>query len=164
MRNPVNVNPVNVLVGLTLVLAVCTAQPTQAAGIFTAASIKGSYVYANNTEGVASFGPMSFNGRGRVTLAIKANLPCAKPGPSCKRTIVDVTGVGTYTVASDGTGAATFTLKVGGKVLGKEKYDFVITGATAEGAILLATQLFAADETGGLGGQLVAPTWSRVSD
>jgi len=97
---------------------------------------------------------MSFDGKGRVTLAFKVNLPCAKPGPSCKRTIADVTGVGTYTVASDGTGAATFTLKAAGKIIGREKYDFVITGATAEGAILLATQLFAADETGGLAGQL----------
>jgi hypothetical protein len=157
-------NSLNVLAGLTLVLGICAAQPTQAAGIFTAASIKGSYAYANNTEGVASFGPMSFDGRGGVTLAIKANLPCAKLGPSCKRTIVDVTGVGTYTVASDGTGSATFTLKIAGKIIGKEKYDFVISGATLKGAILQATQLFAADETGGLAGQLVAPTWSRVSD
>jgi len=47
-------NPVNVLAGLTLVLGICASQPTQAAGIFTAASIKGSYAHANNTEGVAS--------------------------------------------------------------------------------------------------------------
>jgi hypothetical protein len=157
-------NPVNVLAGLTLVLGICAAQPTQAAGIFTAASIKGSYAYVNTAEGVASFGPMSFDGRGRVTLAIKVNLPCAKPGPSCKRTIADVTGVGTYTVASDGTGVATFTLKSAGKIIGTEKYDFIITGTTLKGAILLATHLFAADETGGLAGQLVAPTWSQVSD
>src|SRR5215467_3533400 len=85
MRSP----PLNVLAGLTLVLGICAAHPTKAAGIFTAASIKGSYAYANNTEGVASFGPMSFNGRGGVTLAIKANLPCAKVAPSCKRTIAD---------------------------------------------------------------------------
>jgi hypothetical protein len=91
-------------------------------------------------------------------------LPCAKPGPSCKRTIADVTGVGTYTVASDGTGAATFTLKLAGKIIGKEKYDFAINRATLKGAIFLATQLFAADETGGLAGQLVALTSSRVSD
>jgi hypothetical protein len=157
-------NLVIVLAGLTLVLAICIAQSARAAGSFTAASIKGSYAYANNTEGVGSFGPMHFDGRGHVNLAIIANLPCAKPGPSCKRTIADVTGIGTYTVNSDGTGIATFKLKLGGKNLGTEVYDFVITGTTTQGTKLLATQLFAADETGGLAGQLVAPTWSRVSD
>jgi hypothetical protein len=152
------------LAGLTLVLGICAAQSARAAGAFTVASIKGSYAYANNTEGVASFGPMSFDGRGGVTLAITANLACAEPGPSCKRTIADITGVGTYTVESDGTGVATFALKENGTSIGTEEYDFVITGATTKGKTLLATQLFAADQSGGLSGQLVAPTWSRVSD
>jgi hypothetical protein len=157
-------NLVNVLAGLMLVPGICAAQSVGAAGSFTVASIKGSYAYANNSEGVASFGPMSFNGRGRVTLAITVNLPCAKPGPSCKRTIADVTGVGTYTVNSDGTGVATFALRQGGKPIGTEKYDFAITGTTTVGTKLLATQLFAADRSGGLAGQLVAPTWSLVSN
>ena len=153
-------NSVNVLAWLTLVLGICAAQFARADGIFTVASIRESYAYANNTEGVGSFGPMRFDGRGGVTLAIKANLPCAKTGPSCDRTIVDVTGVGTYTVTSDGTGVATFALKG----IGTEKYDFVITGATRHEGKLLATELFAVDRSGGLAGQLVAPTWSRVSD
>jgi hypothetical protein len=150
------------LAGLVLVLG--AAQSARADGIFTVASIQGSYAYANNTEGVGSFGPMRFDGRGHVTLAIKVNLPCANPGPSCQRTIADVTGAGTYKVNSDGTGVATFALKEGGQSIGTEKYDFVITGATTHEARLLATELFAVDQSGGLAGQLVAPTWTRVSN
>jgi hypothetical protein len=156
-------NFVNVLAGLSLALGICGVQSARAAGTFTAASIKGSYAYANNTEGVGSFGPMSFDGGGHVTLALTVNLPCAKPGPSCKRTIADVTGIGTYTVNSDGTGVATFKLKENGNAIGTEQYDFVITGTTTVGTKLLATQIFAADQSGGLAGQLVAPTWSLVS-
>jgi hypothetical protein len=51
-----------------------------------------------------------------------------------------------------------------GTPIGTEKYDFVINAATRKGTILIATQVFAADRSGGLAGQLVAPTWSRVSD
>ena len=99
------------------------------------------------------------------TLADKVNLPCASPGPSCNRAIVDIVGVGTYTVDPDGTGVATFAFKnADGTNIGTEDYDFVITAATRNGRKLLATQVFAADRSGGLARQLVAPTWSRVSD
>jgi hypothetical protein len=156
-------NFVNVLAGLALALVICGVQSARAARTFTVASIKGSYAYANNTEGVGSFGPMSFDGRGQVTLALTANLPCAKPSPSCKRTIADITGVGTYTVNSDGTGVAKFALKESGKPIGTEQYDFVITGTITVGTKILATRIFAADQSGGLAGQLVAPTWGLVS-
>jgi hypothetical protein len=118
-------------------------------------------LYANNIEGVASFGPMSFDGRGGVTLSETVNLPCANPGQTCDRTIADVIATGTYTVNSDGTGVATFAFKfVNGTPIGTEEFDFVITAATRNGRKLLATQVFAADRSGGLAGQLVAPTWS----
>ena len=157
-------NALNVLAGLTLGLGFA-AQSAQADGAFTVASLQGGYAYVNNNEGVASFGPMNFDGRGRVTLLDKVNLPCADPGPTCSRTITDIIGTGTYTVASDGTGVAAFAFKFAdGTPVGTEEYDFVITGATRKGERLLATQVFAADRSGGLAGQLVAPTWSRVSD
>jgi len=108
---------------------------------------------------------MSFDGRGGVTLSETVNLPCANPGQTCDTIIADVIATGIYTVNSDGTGVATFAFKfANGTPIGTEKYDFVISAATKQGRNLLATQVFAADRSGGLNGQLVAPTWSRVSD
>jgi len=159
-------NALNALAGFTLALGICAAQSSRADdGTFTVASLQGGYAYVNNSEGVASFGPMTFDGKGGVTLADKVNLPCASSGPSCNRTIVDIVGVGTYTVGPDGTGVATFAFKnADGTNIDTEDYDFVITAAIRNGRKLLATQVFAADRSGGLAGQLVAPTWSRVSD
>ena len=156
----------NALAGVTLALGICAAQPALGDdGTFTVASLQGRYAYVNNTEGVASFGPMSFDGRGGVTLSETVNLPCANPGQSCARTIADIIATGTYTVNSDGTGVATFAFKFAdGTNIGTEKYDFVITAATRNGRKLLATQVFAADQSGGLAGQLVAPTWTRIAD
>ena len=156
----------NALAGVTLALGICAAQPARGDdGTFTVASLQGRYAYVNNTEGVASFGPMSFDGRGGVTLSETVNLPCANPGQSCARTIADIIATGTYSVNSDGTGVATFAFKFAdGTPIGTEEYDFVINAATKKRTNLLATQVFAADRTGGLAGQLVAPTWSRVSD
>ena len=156
----------NALAGVTAALGICAAQFARADdGTFTVASLQGHYAYVNNTEGVASFGPMRFNGRGGVTLSETVNLPCANPGQTCDRTIADVIATGTYTVNSDGTGVATFAFKFAdGTPIGTEKYDFVINATTKRVRNLLATQVFAADRSGGLNGQLVAPNWSRVSD
>jgi len=156
----------NALAGVTLALGICAAQPALGDdGTFTVASLQGRYAYVNNTEGVASFGPMSFDGKGSVTLSETVNLPCANPGQTCDRTIADIIATGTYTVNSDGTGVATFAFKFTNDTpIGTEVYDFVINAATRKGRNLLATQVFAADRTGGLAGQLVAPTWSRISD
>jgi hypothetical protein len=156
----------NALAGVTLALGICAAASARANdGAFTVSSLQGRYAYVNNTEGVASFGPMSFDGRGGVTLSETINLPCANPGQTCDRTIADVKATGTYTVNSDGTGVATFAFRFAdGTPIGTEEYDFVITAATRRLEKLLATQVFAADRSGGLAGQLVAPTWSRVSD
>jgi hypothetical protein len=84
----------------------------------------------------------------------------------CARGIVDLTGEGTYTVNPDGTGVAkiTFTRISDGTVIGTDTYDFIIFETTTKGKLLLATQVFAADQAGGLAGQLVAPTWTRISD
>ena len=156
----------NALLGVALALGICAGQSALADdGSFTVASLQGRYAYVNNTEGVASFGPMSFDGRGGVTLSETVNLPCANPGQSCDRIIENIVATGTYTVNSDGTGVATFAFKfANGTPIGTEEYDFVISAATRQGKNLLATQVFAADRSGGLAGQLVAPTWSRVSD
>ena len=156
----------NALVGVTLALGICAAHSGRADdGSFTVASLQGHYAYVNNTEGVASFGPMNFDGSGGVTLSETVNLPCANPGQTCDRTIADVIATGTYTVNSDGTGVATFAFKFAdGTPIGTEVYDFIIDAVTRKGTNLLGTQVFAADRLGGLAGQLAAPTWSRVSD
>jgi hypothetical protein len=158
---------VHALVGVLLVLGICAAPMAMAdgEGPFTIASLQGRYAYVNNNGGVASFGPMSFDGQGGLTLKDKVNLPCSDPAPSCARVIVDLTGDGTYTVNPDGTGAATITFTLSdGTVFSTDTFDFIISGTTKQGATRLATQVFAADQAGGLAGQLVAPTWTRIAD
>ena len=159
-------NPLNALAGVLFVLGICAAQFAIADedGTFTIASLQGSYAYVNNNSGVASFGPVIFDGEGGLNLKEKVNLPCSGPSPvlGCARGIVDLTGSGTYTVNPDGTGVATITFKESsnGSVIGPDTFDFVISETTKKGRTLLATQVFAADQSGGLAGQLVAPTWT----
>jgi hypothetical protein len=158
---------VHALVGVLLGLGICAAPWAMAdgEGPFTIASLQGTYAYVNNSGGVASFGPMIFDGKGGLTLKDKANLPCSDPAPSCARVIIDLTGDGTYTVNPDGTGAATITFTFSdGTVFSTDTFDFMISGTTKQGKTLLATQVFAADQAGGLAGQLVAPTWTRISN
>jgi hypothetical protein len=145
---------VHALVGVLGVLGLCAAPLALAdeEGPFTIASLQGRYAYVNNNSGVASFGPLLFDGQGGLTLKDKANLPCSEPAPSCARGIVDLTGDGTYTVNPDGT------------VFSTDTFDFIISATTKKRNTLLATQVFAADQAGGLAGQLVAPTWTRISD
>src|SRR5215470_13982252 len=163
-------NPLNALAGVLFVLNICVAQFAIADedGTFTIASLQGSYAYVNNNSGVASFGPIIFDGKGGLTLKEKVNLPCSGPSPvlGCARGIVDLTGSGTYTVNPDGTGVATITFKdsSNGSIIGPDTFDFMISETTKKGRTLLATQVFAADQSGGLAGQLVAPTWTRISD
>jgi hypothetical protein len=150
------------MVGVLFVLGILAAQSVKADGPFTNASLHGKYAYANNTGGVGSFGPMTFDGKGEVTIALTINSPCDQPATSCARTIVETNGSGPYTVKPDGTGIATITFDL--PSVGTDKFDFIISKSTNKAGILIATQLFAVDEDGGLAGQLVAPTWSRVSD
>jgi hypothetical protein len=156
------------LAGVLVVLGLCVAPLARAEEPepFTTASLTGSYAYVNNTGGVASFGPMLFDGNGGVTMKDRVNLPCASDDAGCVRSIVDLTGEGTYTVNPDGTGVATitFTESDGTVRSPTDVFDFVISGTTKKGQTLLATQVFAVDRFGGLNGQLVAPTWTRISD
>ena len=113
-------NPLNALAGALFVLSVCAVQFAIADDYsaferraFTIQSLQGSYAYVNNSGGVASFGPMIFDGKGGLTLKDKVNLPCDSPGVGCTRSITDLTGKGTYTVNPDGTGVATITFTDG---------------------------------------------------
>ena len=155
------------LVGVLVVLGICATPFVRADddGPFTMASLRGSYAYVNNNGGVASFGPMRFDGQGGLTLKDRVNLPCSEPAPSCARVITDLTGDGTYTVNPDGTGTATITFTLSdGTVFSTDTFDLMISETTKKGKTLLATQVFAASQAGGLAGQLVAPTWTRIAD
>jgi hypothetical protein len=159
--------PVKALTGVLLVLGLFAPQGARAEEkrAFTLESLQGSYAYVNNTGGVASFGPLLFDGQGGLTLKDKVNLPCAAPGVGCSRSLAELTGEGTYTMNPDGTGVATITFtESNGTVRPADVFDFMISGSTKKGKIFLATQVFAADRAGGLAGQLVAPTWTRLSD
>lgn len=135
-------NPLNALAGVLFVLSVCTAQFAIADNysaferrFFTIQSLQGSYAYINNSGGVASFGPMIFDGKGELTLKDKVNLPCASSDAGCPRSITDLTGEGAYTVNPDGTGVATITFtESNGTVRSPtDVFDFVISGAEKEG-------------------------------
>ena len=158
-------NPWNVLAGLLFILGICAAQSVMADGdgTFTNASLKGSYAYANSVSGVASLGTITFDGQGGLTAKIKVNLPCeGDQEPGCPRTVTDLAEAdGEYTVEPDGTGVATINFA---DPTGPTPYNFIITGTKKQGDDLLATQVFSASQNGGLGGQLVAPTWSRIGD
>ena len=157
--------PWKVLAGVLCILGICAVQAVLAEGqeTFTNASLQGTYAYANSVSGVASLGPITFDGHGRLTAKIKVNLPCdGAQEPGCPRTVTDLAEAdGEYTVAPDGTGVATINFA---DPTGPTTYDFIITGTKKQGDKLLATHVFSASQNGGLGGQLVAPTWSRIGD
>src|SRR5262249_37618568 len=150
------------LAGVLVVLSLCAAPLAMAEEheTFTNASLDGSYAYVNNTGGVASFGPILFDGQGGLTLTEIVNLPCDTDTPTfdCPRTIVNLTGDGTYTVNPDGTGVAVITFQNNGTVITTGTFDFVISETIKKRGQLLATKVFAAEQAGGLAGQLVAPT------
>jgi hypothetical protein len=158
-------NPWQVLAGVLCILGICAAQPVLAEEpeTFTNASLQGTYAYANSVSGVASLGPITFDGHGRLTAKITVNLPCTgEQIPGCARTIVDLgERDGAYTVAPDGTGVATINFA---PPTGPTTYDLMIAGITKKRHTLLATQVFTVSRNGGLDGQLVAPTWSRIGD
>jgi hypothetical protein len=158
-------HPWPVLVGVLCLLGICAAQPVLAEepAPFTNASLQGTYAYTNSVSGVASLGPITFDGHGGLTAKITVNLPCAgEPIPGCARTLADLgERDGTYAVASDGTGVATIHFA---PPTGPTTYDLMIAGTTKKRHTLLATQVFTVSRTGGLDGQLVAPTWSRIGD
>ena len=158
-------NPWPVLAGVLFLLGICMAPSVRADGTrpFTNASLQGSYAYANSVSGVASLGLITFNGHGGLTAKIKVNLPCeGAQEPGCPRMVVDLAEAdGAYTVAPDGTGVATINFAL---PTGPTTYDLIISGTKKQGLTLLATQVFTASQNGGLGGQLVVPTWSRIGD
>lgn len=147
-----------VTTGCCLALSFLVSPLALATGSFTTASLKGSYAYVNSTEGVASFGPMTFDGDGRLELQLVTNVPCATPAPGCQRRLGDFDVTGTYSVNPDGTGVATVEFPT---PTGPVTYDFVVVEANRKGPAPLAIKVFAAGRSGGLDGQLIAPTWTR---
>ena len=155
-------NPLNRLVGVLFVLGIFGAQPVQARGdgSFTNASLKGNYAYVNNVSDVASLGKIIFDGHGVLAAKILVNLPCTTPVSGCPRVITDIPKVdGTYTVKADGTGVATINFPTG-----VTTYSFIVSETAKEKGKRLATQVFAVGQSGGLAGQIIAPTWTRISD
>jgi hypothetical protein len=154
----------SVLTCSVLALGVLAGAPAVAdergtAAAFGKGSLQGRYAYVNNTGNVASLGPIVFNGSGKLSLKLVTNVPCDKPAPGCSRGIGSFDVSGTYAVQPDGTGVATINFP---EPTGPVTYDFVIVKAKKAGRSLLATEVFAAGRSGGLAGQLIAPTWSRL--
>jgi hypothetical protein len=150
----------SLLAGSTFALCVFVDQPAVAderggSRTFTNGSLQGRYAYVNNIGNVASLGPIIFNGHGRLTLQIVTNIPCENPAPGCSRGIGNFEVSGTYSVRTDGTGVANVNFP---EPTGPVTYDFVIVEADRKGAI----EVFAAGRSGGLAGQLIAPTWTRT--
>ena len=157
---PTRVRALNVLACSALALCVFASQPAMADG-FANPSLQGSYAYVNNTGGVASLGPIIFDGNGGLNLQIVTNVPCTTPAAGCSRGIGSFDVSGRYEVKSDGTGDATIDFP---DPTGPVTYDFVIVQAKRKGPSPLAIEVFAAGRSGGLAGQLIAPTWTRRFD
>jgi hypothetical protein len=128
---------------------------------FANSSLHGRYAYVNQTGGVASFGSMIFDGDGGLKLEIVTNLPCATPEPGCARVIGSFDVSGHYDIQPDGTGVATIDFP---EPTGPVTYDFVIVEANRGRPSPLAIEVFSAGRSGGLAGQLIAPTWTRIFD
>jgi hypothetical protein len=155
-----NFHPIMFLAGSLLAVSAFAGHSALAAQDqgFAYASLQGSYAYVNNTGNVASLGPITFDGRGGLSVDIIANLPCVNPAVNCSRGINDLPpATGTYIVEADGTGITEIEFSTA-----KVTYNFMIFEATKNGTTLLATKIFAAGRSGGLNGQLIAPTWSRI--
>ena len=144
-----------------IVSAIALAQVT-----YDLSSLRGTYSYVNIAENVASFGLIHFDGKGKLTASIKVNRPLATGG----RTITTLSESGMYTVAPDGQGVATIQFR---GVPEPAVYDFLITQTAPPGSpqvkkgksrSALATEVFSVNRSGGLNGQVVAPTWTRRAD
>jgi hypothetical protein len=156
----------NVLAGAAFALCIFASQPVLADedkdfAQFSRSSLQGTYAYVNNTGDVASLGPIYFDGEGGLHLEIKTNIPCVVAEPGCSRVRGSFDVNGTYVVERDGTGIATINFP---HPTGTIRYDFVIVKAKKKGNSPLALEVFAAGRKGGLAGQLIAPTWTRIFD
>jgi len=135
-------------------VAILYAYTAQADDSFSSSYLQGTYAYTNTTDGIGGAGLITFDGNGQVTMAIRVNVP----GKNGGREIVTLSGAGNYSVGAAGTGLATIKAKSAkGKEL-KLEYDFVITKI----ADTLAIEAFSILRSGGVQGQLVAPTWRRI--
>ena len=160
-------NLLRMLRGILVGLSFFAAQGVQAAGTFSTASLRGPYSYVNNAANVASCGLITFDGEGKLTVAITVNLPDNSGG----RIVTPLVGTGTYTVAEDGTGTALIQFEGIAETL----YDFVIVKGEkpkrsdpppfkARASFLRAIEVFAVSRSVGLNGQLVTPTWTKQVD
>ena len=127
-------------------------------------SLRGTYSYVNIAENVASFGLIHFDGKGKLSATIKVNRPVATGA----RTITSLSESGSYVVNPDGQGVATIHFQ---GVPEPTIYDFLITQTAPPDRTraqkprrALATEVFSVNRSGGLNGQVVAPTWTRRAD
>ena len=134
---------------------------------YDVSSLRGTYSYVNVAENIASFGLIHFDGKGGLTASIKVN----RPLPTGSRTTTTLAETGTYTVTSDGQGVATIQFQ---GVPEPAVYDFLITQTAPppgpppakkdKPRRPLAIEVFSVSRSGGLNGQVVAPTWTRRAD
>ena len=132
---------------------------------FDLSSLRGTYSYVNIAESVASFGLIHFDGKGNLTASIKVN----RPLPTGGRATTTLSETGTYTMGRDGQGVATIQFP---GVPEPAIYDFLVTQTAPQPSTgrkgaphrALATEVFSVNRSGGLNGQVVAPTWTRRSD
>ena len=119
--------------------------------VFSSASLSGSYVYSNSTDGVASFGIIDFDGKGGVTLDIRINARQSEG----QRATTEAQGSGIFSVNGEGIGSAEIAMTNGPTP--RLDYDFVIVAAD-DG---VAEEVLAVLRSGGVNGQLVQPSWKR---
>jgi hypothetical protein len=126
---------------------------------FGLASLTGDYAYSNRVSGVGSYGIMTFDGKGSVTMEELRVNSLGGSTPGAPRNIVSLGGAeGTYEIGPLGDGTA--KLEFDSDDL---EFEFVVvkSGLT----ILGKKQALVVDaflKEAGSDGQLVAPTWSKI--
>jgi hypothetical protein len=128
---------------------------------FRVSSLKGEYSYSNRVSDVGSYGIMTFDGKGGVTMDdLVVNRPSPPPPlVATAREIVSLgPAIGNYTIEADGRGQAFLDF-----AMNDLNYEFVVVES---GKVVLGIKEAKAVDafltTPGLSGQLVAPTWSKI--
>ena len=137
MRNPIQSSGVIVAFMMLGVSQHAASQPNESGISFDKCSLHGVYVYRKIRADVASFGILTFDGAGSVSLDLRVNLP-SPDGETSRQTVLSI-ATGTYEVEPSGIGVLEEKLEEG--PIDEGTYDFVIekheNGARHAGVLCL---------------------------
>ncbi len=135
------------------------------AGVFTAASLEGTYAVSSVVGAVpaGTLGVARFDGRGALSSTLTVNLRAARAD---RQVIRGITGIGTYSLNADGMGTLTLDSTLpDGSSLGQGNFDLVVREARVVGSRKVAGECLAIQrERGALSRKLVALELKKLPD